>query len=605
MCQKIVPMILASTLFLVMLASIISIGNAVEWSPEMRLTWDYEIDANPSITQTTDGRIWLVWQSYRTGNNEIFYKVYNESLVHPWSLGTQLTNDTSNDFTPSIMQATDHTLWVVWTSGRTGNHDIYYKTFNGSWSSDEPLITDPKEDEYPSVMQTVNGTIWVVWASDRTGDFEIYYKTSSDNGETWSQERLTTNLGIEDSQPSVMQTADEKIWIAWVRNNDIFYTFHNGTSWSFETPVTTHSDSDWQPSIMQGLDERIWVVWASDRGPQFNIDIYYNIFDGSWSGDTRLTTDGSTDAGPSILQTNAGTIWISWSSGREYNLDIYYVSDSIPAQDDVAIFSVEPSSEIVTQGETTQIEVVPRNKGTVAQTFQVSYYVNSTLLGSETTSLDPGQLNQIDFLWNTSNFDIGTYVIWAEASIVAGETYIADNTYIDGTVIVVTHDVAIESVTPSKTIVHRGYGLYVYVEVRNEGNFTETVDVTAYYNTTAMGTQTFIGLAPNTGITLTFPWSAGTPYGYYTISAKAKPVPDENDLSDNFFTDGTVMVTIPGDVNFDRIVDILDAGKISAHWYPGPPAGPLGYDLNVDINDDGKIGIHDAGIISANWQKSW
>jgi parallel beta-helix repeat protein len=57
---------------------------------------------------------------------------------------------------------------------------------------------------------------------------------------------------------------------------------------------------------------------------------------------------------------------------------------------------------------------------------------------------------------------------------------------------------------------------------------------------------------------------------------------------------------IPGDVNVDGTVDIFDIGSISAHWYPGPPEGPLGYGANADINYDGAVDIFDVGICSAH-----
>jgi len=65
------------------------------------------------------------------------------------------------------------------------------------------------------------------------------------------------------------------------------------------------------------------------------------------------------------------------------------------------------------------------------------------------------------------------------------------------------------------------------------------------------------------------------------------------------------LVTIPGDCNGDRLVDIFDIASISAHWYPGPPIGPLGYHANNDINGDGAVDIFDIGITSANWGQSW
>ncbi len=78
----------------------------------------------------------------------------------------------------------------------------------------------------------------------------------------------------------------------------------------------------------------------------------------------------------------------------------------------------------------------------------------------------------------------------------------------------------------------------------------------------------------------------------------------ETDITDNSFTERTVMMTIPSDVNGDGVVNILDVGLISAHWYPGSPIGPLGYDPTVDINNDGAIDIAEIGIVSANWGRT-
>jgi len=63
----------------------------------------------------------------------------------------------------------------------------------------------------------------------------------------------------------------------------------------------------------------------------------------------------------------------------------------------------------------------------------------------------------------------------------------------------------------------------------------------------------------------------------------------------------TVKLVVPGDVNADGIVNILDAAGVSAHWYPGPPIGPLGFNSNLDINNDNAVDIQDAAIVSAYW----
>ena len=63
----------------------------------------------------------------------------------------------------------------------------------------------------------------------------------------------------------------------------------------------------------------------------------------------------------------------------------------------------------------------------------------------------------------------------------------------------------------------------------------------------------------------------------------------------------TVKLVLPGDVNLDYKVDLLDAALISAHWYPSPPVGPLGYDSTFDLNGDARIDVLDLAVISAYW----
>ena len=167
-------------------------------------------------------------------------------------------------------------------------------------------------------------------------------------------------------------------------------------------------------------------------------------------------------------------------------------------------------------------------------------------------------------------------------------------------------DMAIRNVTTSSTIVYQGSSVDIFAEVRNEGTAGVSFDVTAHSNETEIGTQERTSVPSPLPQQLIFTWDTKrVPYGYYVISVTASIALGETDIADNSFTYDTIVVTIPGDCNGDGKVNILDAAAISAHWYPGPPVGPLGYDANVDINQDGEVDISDAAIVSSNWMKSW
>ena len=55
----------------------------------------------------------------------------------------------------------------------------------------------------------------------------------------------------------------------------------------------------------------------------------------------------------------------------------------------------------------------------------------------------------------------------------------------------------------------------------------------------------------------------------------------------------TRVTPLPGDVNFDGVVDIFDINLLSAHWGETGSAG--------DANGDGMVNIFDINMISSNW----
>ena len=169
------------------------------------------------------------------------------------------------------------------------------------------------------------------------------------------------------------------------------------------------------------------------------------------------------------------------------------------------------------------------------------------------------------------------------------------------------HEISITNVTSSDTwaYAYPGWIVEINVTVKNKGRAgaTETFNVTAKYDNNVIGAQTVIDLANGATETLTFSWNITDvqPHSNYTIRAEATILPDEADIDDNIFVDGEVFVKIPGDANGDGAINIFDAAGVSAHWYPGPPVGPLGYDARADFNKDGAVNVLDAAIVSAHW----
>jgi len=105
------------------------------------------------------------------------------------------------------------------------------------------------------------------------------------------------------------------------------------------------------------------------------------------------------------------------------------------------------------------------------------------------------------------------------------------------------HDIAVVSVTPSLTSVRVGELVNITVVVENKGTNNETFDVTVYYDSSTIKTETVTNLVAGTNTSLTFTWNTtdvreeiyatDRKDKAYTINATASTVPDETDTEDN------------------------------------------------------------------------
>ena len=139
----------------------------------------------------------------------------------------------------------------------------------------------------------------------------------------------------------------------------------------------------------------------------------------------------------------------------------------------------------------------------------------------------------------------------------------------------------------------------------NEGDFTQTVDITLYTNATILHSFTSTMIADVSTRTLTFTWNtSGFAKGNYTISAYAEPVPYEKHIDDNTFTDGWVFVVMVGDINADGKVGVKDVyavGRAYGTSLKGPnPEGRI-YNPNCDINGDDKVDAKDYFMVCKHY----
>jgi hypothetical protein len=164
------------------------------------------------------------------------------------------------------------------------------------------------------------------------------------------------------------------------------------------------------------------------------------------------------------------------------------------------------------------------------------------------------------------------------------------------------HDLAVTDISPDKAIVGQSYSCSINVTVVNQGSFTEDSNVILSANGTVVDTVP-ISVPSGSQWTGTFIWNTTNwTRGSYVVDATATAVANETNTDDNSCTYRCITVTIPGDVEGDKDVDIFDVVKIARSY--GYASGDPLYQPIMDIDGDGYINIFDIVIATGNYGES-
>jgi len=109
---------------------------------------------------------------------------------------------------------------------------------------------------------------------------------------------------------------------------------------------------------------------------------------------------------------------------------------------DIAITNITLSKTIVGKGYPLTINITSVNLGLYTETFNITVYANTTVIGTEEITLDSKNTTFTIFSWNTTGMDYGNYTISAVADTVPDEIDTSDNIYINGVALVtITGDI--------------------------------------------------------------------------------------------------------------------------------------------------------------------
>jgi hypothetical protein len=303
-----------------------------------------DADEDPAVVFARDGRFFLVWSGKR--NDGVHLRLRTSRDGRGWGAERRITAGSEEDYYPSLVQARDGGFHLAWFRlGReAGRTEIWYtRSPDGQTFADPQRITnDPAQDWSPLIHEDADGVLWIVWSSQRSGNRELFAVRSTDGGLRWSPPVQLTRSEEEDDFPHLVESPDGQRSLVWTRfraGSGLLDYWRDTTSeivmaqaregLRLAPPVTwSPPDADERyteilPSTFRHSDGRVFLSWTSDRSDRRGDILLRELADPA-APVRQLTTSPHADYDGKVVATpQRGEYLLVWVSTEAGNPDVY------------------------------------------------------------------------------------------------------------------------------------------------------------------------------------------------------------------------------------------------------------------------------------------
>ncbi len=169
------------------------------------------------------------------------------------------------------------------------------------------------------------------------------------------------------------------------------------------------------------------------------VTIWYRLSGQTWNT-VNVTTNEASQYSHTWTPTTDGIhkLKASWAGDvNTFPAESATITVEVIKIHDIAVTSAVASPDTVKIGEPISINVTITNQGHYTETFNVTVYANTTIIGTlMDVILTSRSSTTLPITWDTTDITKGNYLIRTNVSLVEGETDTDDNTYTDGIVTV-------------------------------------------------------------------------------------------------------------------------------------------------------------------------
>jgi len=266
-----------------------------------------------------------------------------------------------------------------------------------------------------------------------------------------------------------------------------------------EGPFLSDVDSTSWNTLPPTIDNTAGTVLASNLLWDFPAE------GASGNGTLCTITFQPKDVGSTTLHFNYTTL-ATWN-GTAYEAIEHTAEDgSVTAEPghDAAVVSITAPAEVASNS-SVPIDVTVKNEGFFTENVNVTIRRDGTFVDSKNiTNLAAGTQNTTTLTWDTTGLPKGDYTLNATATI-SGDNDPTDNSKTT-TIGIVEHDAAIIDLEVSSPV-HFGDTVPINVTAKNQGSYTETLNVTISHDGTLIGFNDTVVLNPQTSTIVPFSWN--------------------------------------------------------------------------------------------------
>jgi len=316
----------------------------IQLSAPVRISDNNGDDEDPSVMLARDGRFYVAWSSKRQDGVNIYIK--SSADGQNWSAEERVTTGPGEDYYPSLAQTRDGMFHIAWfrLERAQADIDIWYSRSQDArtWSIPVQITDSPKVEWAPSILADSRGALHIVWSSGKTGNRELYESRSDDGGLWWSPERRITESDEEDDFPQMIETRQGELILAWTRYQkgspllDYFIDTSaeivisrswDGLNWSVPEVSSPKDEKlrhmDLLPFVFTDAAGQLYLSWTSSRTNRQGNILLRNLASDP-SAYSLLTTERTSDYNAKIAPTKTpGQYLMVWVSDREGAIEIY------------------------------------------------------------------------------------------------------------------------------------------------------------------------------------------------------------------------------------------------------------------------------------------